>query len=236
MLENIKIVLVQTFHPGNIGAVARAMKNMGLSQLVLVNPVDFPSDEAISRAGNATDLLEQAQVVDSLEKALEDCTLIVATSARSRSMPLPMLSPEGAASELLAESHKASVALVFGRERMGLHNDDLKLCHKHVIIDANPEYPVLNISQAVQILCYEIFKATKNTVAESDEAPYPANREIEHFFSFIESTLKQTGFINKAHPHQAMNHLRAFMRRARPTKGELKLLTGMVVSLLKSRD
>jgi tRNA (cytidine32/uridine32-2'-O)-methyltransferase len=236
MLENIKIVLVQTFHPGNIGAVARAMKNMGLSQLVLVNPVDFPSQEAVSRAGNATDILAQARVVDTLEEALEDCTLIVATSARSRSTPLPMLTPESTASELLAESTQSQVALVFGRERMGLHNDDLKLCHKHVMIDANPEYPVLNISQAVQILCYEIFKATKNQIPEKSAVPYPANREIETFFKFMESTLKKTGFINKAHPHQAMNHLRAFMRRARPTKGELKLLTGMVVSLLKRSD
>jgi len=237
MLENIKVVLIQTFHPGNIGAIARAMKNMGLSQLILVNPVAFPNAEADARAGNAIDILEQAIVVNSLAMAIEECTLVIAASARSRSIPLPVLNPERAAEELAAEAKQAQVALVFGRERMGLHNEDLALCHKHVVINANPDYPVLNISQAVQILCYEIFKVSQTVIMPNSEKKpnqYPVNKDLEAFYSFMELTLTETGFINPAHPLQAMKHYRAFIKRARPTKRELTLLRGMVASILKS--
>ncbi len=141
MLGNIKIVLIQTYHPGNIGAVARAMKNMALSNLVLVNPVQFPHPEADSRAGQALDLLKSATVVDSLELAIKDSTLVIATSARQRGTPLPLLDIRSAASELVQESQHDSVAVVFGRERMGLSNADIQKCHKQLVIPANPEYP-----------------------------------------------------------------------------------------------
>ncbi|NRB77828.1 MAG: RNA methyltransferase, partial [Saccharospirillaceae bacterium] len=159
MLQNIKIVLIQTFHPGNIGAAARAMKNMGLTNLVLVNPVDFPSDEATSRAGQATDVLENATVVSSLEEAVKDCQLVIGTSARDRTITLPSLSSQQCGEKLVEEQQHGNVAVVFGRERMGLHNSDLVQCHFQLNIDANPIYPVLNISQAIQIVCYEVFKA-----------------------------------------------------------------------------
>lgn len=233
MLSNIKIVLIQTFHPGNIGAAARAMKNMGLSQLVLVNPVDFPSDEATSRAGQATDLLENVQIVSSLKEAISDCSLVVATSARDRSIPLPALSAAAAGNKLVGEAQKAQVALVFGRERMGLHNTDIQQCHMQVNIDANPEYPVLNISQAIQILCYEIFQASGAGNIEHDESEYPLHRELELFYEHLEATLNDSGFINPAHPGQAMEHFRALYRKARPTKKELQLLRGSLTSFKK---
>ena len=144
-LDNIRIVLVNTSHPGNIGAVARAMKNMGLTQLVLVNPVDFPNEEATSRAGSATDLLEHAFIVEKLEDAIADCTLVIATRARNRSVELPALGTREAALKLVQESSQSDVALVFGRERMGLHNTDIQQCHMQVNIDANPD--VLNAYQ-----------------------------------------------------------------------------------------
>jgi len=233
MLSNIKIVLIQTFHPGNIGAAARAMKNMGLSQLVLVNPVDFPSDEATSRAGQATDLLENVQVVGSLEEAIADCSLVVATSARDRSIPLPALSAREAGVKLSGEAKKAQVALVFGRERMGLHNSDIQQCHMQVNIDANPVYPVLNISQAIQILCYEIYQASEAAQEQYDEDEYPLQRELELFYGHLEQTLTGSGFINESHPGQAMEHFRALYRKARPSKKELQLLRGSLSSMQK---
>ena len=233
MQENIKIVLMQTFHPGNIGAAARAMKNMGLSQLVLVNPVDFPSEEAVSRAGQATDVLEQAQVVTSLDEAIADCQLVIATSARDRSIRLPSLTSEQVGTEVVNESKQGKVAIVFGRERMGLHNEDIQKCHKQLNIDASPIYPVLNISQAIQIVCYEIFKAGQQQFEVKTES-YPLNNELERFYQHLEDSLKQSGFIKPSHPGQAMAHLRAMFRRARPNVKELQILRGALSSLDKT--
>ncbi|MFQ3282352.1 RNA methyltransferase, partial [Reinekea sp.] len=155
---NIKIVLIKTWHPGNIGAVARAMKNMGLHQLALVDPVDFPSEEATNRAGQATDLLENVEVFSTLAEAIADCTMVVGTSARDRTLKLPSLTAQTCAEQVVEEQEAGQVAIVFGRERMGLHNDEIQQCHFQLNIDANPDYPVLNLSQAVQIVSYEIFK------------------------------------------------------------------------------
>ncbi|WP_108124598.1 RNA methyltransferase [Saccharospirillum mangrovi] len=225
---NIRIVLVQTWHPGNIGAAARAMKNMGLDQLVLVDPVDFPSDEAYSRAGQATDLLDNARVVATLDEAIADCGLVVATSARERSIRLPAFSAEACGREAVARQAQAPVALVFGRERMGLHNDDIQRCHAQVNIDANPEYPVLNLSQAVQLLCYEVFKAARAERPTPVEEAYPLHADLERFYDHLGQALDDIGFLNPAHPGQALEHLRALFRRARPTAKELRLLRGVL--------
>lgn len=231
MLNNIKIILIQTFHPGNIGAAARAMKNMGLSQLVLVNPVDFPHEEATSRAGQATDLLENAIIVESLQEAIADCSLVVATSARDRSIPLPALNAREAGEHLVQESKQANVALVFGRERMGLHNSDIQQCHMQVNIDANPVYPVLNIAQAIQILCYEIYQASvNNDQFDNTNDTYPLNKELESFYQHLEETLLNSQFIDGTQPGKAMENFRALYRRARPTSKELKLLRGALSS------
>ena len=238
-LENIKVILIQTYHPGNIGAVARAMKNMGLTRLILVNPVSFPHTDATSRAGKATDILDSAEVVGSLDEAIADCSLVVATSARMRGVPLPPLTTRQAAGKLIEESTNSHAAIVFGRERMGLSNADIQKCHMQVNIEASPEYPVLNISQAVQIICYELYQAKLATIHEEPSASveakksYPLNEDVERFYQHLESTLKESGFINKGHPDQAMKHLRSVFRRARLTVDELQVLRGMLASLQK---
>ena len=233
MLENIKIVLIQTFHPGNIGATARAMKNMGLSNLVLVNPVDFPSEEATARASKAIDVLENATVVSSLEEAIADCSLVVATSARDRTIGLPHLTAREAGLKLTQESQKANVAVVFGRERMGLHNDDIQQCHMQVNIDSHPDYPVLNISQALQIICYEIYQADiANTgQAYNDNEEFPLQNELEGFYGHLESVLAQVNFLDPKRPGQAMQNLRALFRRARPNKKDMNLLRGALKAI-----
>lgn len=228
MTLDIRIVLIQTWHPGNIGATARAMKNMGLDQLVLVNPVDFPSEEAYNRAGKATDVLNQARVVSSLEEAIADCGFVVATSARERSIKLPAFSAESCGQEAVRQQQAAPVAIVFGRERMGLHNDDIQQCQAQVNIDASPDYPVLNLSQAVQLICYEIFKATRADSIPPVEESYPLHNELDRFYQHLGETLTEIDFLNPDNPGHTLDHLRALFRRARPTAKELRLLRGIL--------
>lgn len=230
MSSYIRIVLIKTWHSGNIGAAARAMKNMGLTQLVLVDPVDFPSNEATSRAGQATDVLENARVVETLDQAIEDCSLVIGTSARNRTIPLPSLSAEQSAVKALSEQGEAETAFVFGRERMGLLNEEIQKCHFQLNIDANPEYPVLNLSQAVQLVCYELFKASQTTPTLSEE-PYPRHKEFELFLNHLETVAEKSGFINSQHPGQMMDHLRAMFRRARMTQKELSIMRGLLKSV-----
>jgi tRNA (cytidine32/uridine32-2'-O)-methyltransferase len=236
MSLNIKIVLIKTWHPGNIGAVARAMKNMGLQQLVLVDPIDFPSEEATNRAGQATDLLKNAQVVGSLAEAIADCTMVIGTSARDRTIKLPSLTAQSCAEQVVAEQQGGQVAIVFGRERMGLHNEEIQQCHFQLNIDANPDYPVLNLSQAVQIVSYEIFKASSQAQNKPEsDSPYPLNRELDLFHEHLQQTMSDIGFTNEKHPGQAFDHLKALYRRARPTKKELSILRGFLNAAQKNQ-
>jgi len=228
MSVNIRIILIKTWHSGNIGAVARAMKNMGLHQLYLVDPVDYPSAEATSRAGQATDVLDDAKIVTTLEEAIADCSLVIGTSARDRTIRIPALNPEQCAQKAVKEQEKTPVALVFGRERMGLHNDEIQQCHFQVNIDANPEYPVLNLSQAVQLLSYEIFKATQADITSTESEGYPLHKELVLFKNHLEKTANDVGFINPKHPGQAIEHMHALFRRARLTKKELNILRGFL--------
>ena len=157
VLQNIRVVLVNTSHPGNIGGAARAMKNMGLSQLVLVQPEDFPSGEAVARASGATDILDAALVVDTLEEALAGCSVVLGTSARDRRIPWPLLDPRECATTSLEHVEQGGqVALVFGREYAGLTNEELQRCHFHVHIPSDPEFGSLNLAAAVQVLTYEV--------------------------------------------------------------------------------
>lgn len=156
MLQNIRIVLVETSHTGNMGSVARAMKTMGLTNLWLVNPLVKPDSQAIATAAGASDVIGNAQIVDTLDEALAGCSPVVGTSARSRTLPWPMLDPRECGLKSVAEGQHAPVALVFGRERVGLTNDELQKCHYHVAIAANPEYNSLNTAMAVQVIAYEV--------------------------------------------------------------------------------
>ena len=161
--EFVQIVLVETSHPGNIGSVARAMKNMGLSRLALINPKKFPHDEATALAGNAGDVLEQAQVFSSIEEAVKNSKIIFATSARERTIEWPVASAKDAAQEInQLAAENIEVSILFGREDRGLTNEELQLSNKHLIIPADPEYPVLNIAMSTQVVCYELYQASHN--------------------------------------------------------------------------
>lgn len=240
MLSSIRIVLVETFHPGNIGAVARAMKNMGLSQLTLINPRVFPDDEATSRAAGAKDLLEQAQVVNSLEEAIADCQLVIGTSARERTFNLPLMDLESAADFMLDEAPNGNIAILFGRETMGLTNAEMLACNRHLFIDANPEYPVLNIAQAVQLICYELWRNHRKRIAlpvkETKVEAHPRQDEMRLFYQHLEQVLRKTCFIIPQHEGRVLDKLQRFFNRARPEKSELGILRGILSSVEESLE
>ncbi len=236
MLDNIRIVLINTFHPGNIGAAARAMKNMGLSQLYLVEPRIFPDEEADARAAGAKDLLDTAVVVDSLDEAIADCQLVIGTSARNRTFDLPIFDAHDCARKVVGEAEHGNVAIIFGRETMGLHNSELQKCNYHVYIPANPEYPVLNVSAAIQLVCYEIWQAhSKKDYIKRDE-PYPLTRDMERFYVHLESALRKTRFIIPQHEGKVMDKLRRYFNRSRPERTELNMLRGILTSIDETTD
>ena len=183
---NISIVLVNTSHPGNIGASARAMKNMGLSKLALVGPKEFPSGVAVGRAASAVDILDRAKVVDSLEEAVRDCGLVIGASARSRRITWPLLTPTQCAQRAVAESARHPVALVFGREDTGLSNEELQLCQYHLRIPANPDYSSLNLAAAVMVICYELRLALQSGEEDAGlerewDQPLATGGDLERF-------------------------------------------------------
>ena len=240
MLSNIRVVLVRTFHSGNIGSTARAMKTMGITNLYLVSPKDFNSDagraEALKMAMSANDVVEHATIVDSLYEAVKDCSIVIASTARSRGYDLPLLTPEESAISLCNHAKKSQVCLVFGPERMGLHNDDLQFAKYRVTIPTSPDYSSLNLAAAVQTLSYEIFKASeklatkdiskdKNTVDEM-----PDMEALEQFYQHLELTLNESGFIFKNHPGKIMLKLRQLFTKAEPNVTELNILRGMLAS------
>lgn len=237
MLSNIRIVLVQTFHPGNIGASARAMKTMGLSDLVLVAPRRFPDHEATRLAAGAEDLVEQARVVESLEAAVTDCVQVVGASARLRSLPLPHFDePDEMARELVENAAQDPVALVFGRERFGLTNEEIRCCSHQVSIPANPDYGVLNLSQAVQVLAHEAFKAWRRR-PESGYRPalpaedrQPSREQLGYFHDHLARVMRRSGFLTQPHARTEAQ-LQALFARAQPSRRELSLLRGLLASL-----
>lgn len=246
MLENIRVVLVCTSHPGNIGGAARAMKNMGLSRLVLVDPADFPSPEASARASGADDVLAGAQVVATLEEALVGCTLVVGTSARSRSLPWPMLDPRECGSEVVKRAGQGEqVALVFGREHAGLTNDELQRCHYHVHIPSNPDFSSLNLAAAVQVLAYETRtawlatdgQAVQHDKGEANTASTEALAtmdEMELFYGHLESTLVDIGFLDPIKPRHLMSRLRRLFGRSAVNRSEMSILRGILTETQKA--
>ncbi|MDP4490224.1 tRNA (cytosine(32)/uridine(32)-2'-O)-methyltransferase TrmJ [Pseudoalteromonas piscicida] len=237
-LEDIRIVLVNTSHSGNIGSVARAMKTMGLSKLYLVDPACEVDSHASALAAGATDVLGAATKVDTLQEAIADCALTIGTSARSRTLSWPMVDPRECAQKLVAESVNGPVALVFGRENSGLTNEELQLCNYHVCIPANPEYSSLNLAMAVQTLAYETRMTYLDTQEkqpeEVDETIYPSSKQMELFYEHLENTLNDTGFIIKQHPGMVMTKLKRLFNRARPEDQELNILRGILSSIDKS--
>jgi len=233
LLTRMRVVLINTTHPGNIGAAARAMKVMGLTSLHLVTPKIFPHADATARASGADDILQHATVHDSLNSALDGCGLVLGTSARLRSLPMPLLGAREAALRSVAEAEKHEVALLFGRERMGLTNEEMQCCHFLVNIPANPEYSSLNLGQAVQILSYELRMAALG--AEPASVPLPDQEpvdgaQMERFFEHLEETLRDIGFLNPAQPKRLMMRLRRLFNRARPDQNEINILRGILTS------
>lgn len=242
MIENIRIVLVNTSHPGNIGAAARAMKTMGLSRLYLVEPRDYPSEEAVTRASGADDILANAVVCRSLDEALENCALVMGTTARERSISAEPVSPRQAAEQALRMAEEAEIALVFGRERSGLTNEELDRCQTLIHIDANPDYSSLNLGSAVQVLSYEVRMAwlavrdqsqnqsqdqEKKDVAWQHHLDRRANfQEMESFYGHLQTVLTELDFLKQSNPTLIMRRLRCLYDRAAPTVRELNILRG----------
>ena len=233
----VRIVLVETSHPGNIGASARAMKTMGLGELTLVSPRGFPSAEATARASGADDVLAAARVVGSLGTAIADCGFVVGTSARLRRLPWPVVDPRAAAEAIRAEAGRTPVAVVFGPEHSGLTNEDLARCRQLIHIPANPDYGSLNLAMAVQILCYELrmaYLAPPPLAAEDAsvrEAPLANAQEVEGFHRHLETVLSDAGFLNPDHPRQLRLRLRRIFHRARLDRNEINILRGMLAAL-----
>jgi len=232
--SNIKIVLVNTAHPGNIGGAARAMKNMGLSELCLVEPREYPAPRAVWRAAGAREVLTHATVVDSVDEAIADCSLVIGTSARERRIPWPLINPRECGVRVWAEAQKHKVALLFGREDRGLTNDELQKCHYHVHIPSNPEYSSLNLATAVQVLAYEIRMASLANdngdlpdLAEWDQ-PLVNAEDLENFHNHLAETMAELDFYDPENPKQLLTRMRRLFNRLRMDQMEVSILRGLL--------
>ncbi len=235
-LEAVRVVLVDTSHPGNIGAVARAMWAMGLQRLSLVRPKRFPSADATVRAAGADALLYHADVCDSLEHALADCAWVVGTSVRSRRLELPRLTPRGFAARAVEEARRGQVALVFGREQTGLSNQELDQCQAVASVATNPDFNSLNLAAAVQVFTYELQLAfcgcaRGSAPGSSDNgAGATTAAELEGLYTHLEQALADIGYYDPQSPKLLMRRLRQFYGRARPDRAELNILRGILAA------
>ncbi len=234
---SIRIVLVGTTHPGNIGAVARAMKNMGVTDLALVNPMSFPHAKAIARASGAVDVLKNATVVESLADAIKDCVSVAGASVRSRSINWPTMEPRECAARFIEQSRNGVVAAVFGPEKAGLSNSDLDHCDTLLTIPTDPDFSSLNLAMAVQVFTYELRMASAQEQASSYEhdAPLATSEELEHFYAHLERVLTDLQFLNPDNPRHLMRRLRRLYVRAQVDKNEVNILRGMLTAIDKSR-
>ena len=234
MLENTRIVLVNTSHPGNIGAAARAMKNMGLSRLYLVNPKEHPTFESFSRAAGADDVLGNAVITDSLADALKGCVWVAGTSARERMVQWPIYQPRECAAICRDQSLQGDIAIVFGRERSGLTNEELEMCNGLVHIPTSPEYSSLNVAAAVQVLCYEMrlaFLSHADTVVEktkmSREDMPATTDQLEGMYQHMYQMMEDIQFFSGSNPEVIMRRLKSLFNRAQTTKREVAILRGI---------
>lgn len=232
--ENIKIVLVNSAHPGNIGGAARAMKNMGLTELCLVQPREYPAPRAVWRAAGAADLLAKAVVVNSVDEAIADCALVIGTSARERRIPWPLINPRQCGERIWREAQHHKVALLFGREDRGLTNDELQKCNYHVHIPSNPDYSSLNLAAAVQVLSYEIRMAG---LADSEgqlpdlghwDQPAATAEDLENFHSHLAETMADLEFYDPENPKQLLTRMRRLFNRQRMDQMEVSILRGLL--------
>lgn len=231
MLPQIRFTLVETSHPGNIGGVARAMKCMEQSRLVLVSPGKFPHSDATSRAAGAEDLLQQARVCSSLNEAVSDCVFVVGTTARQRAVGWPVEAPRIAARRIVDEAAAGPVALLFGRERNGLTNAEVELCNLLVRIPTGPGYASLNLASAAQIMAYEIYLAAGAAANQAPPGEAAADQgSLEGFYEHLERTLLDLEFMKSKHSTRLMRKLIRLFNRARPTPEELNILRGILTA------
>jgi TrmH family RNA methyltransferase len=229
----IRFVLFQTTHPGNIGASARAMKTMGFTDLVLVSPQSFPDPEARARASGALDVLESATVVETLAAAVRGCGFVVGASARHRRLGMPELDPRQCAQQLLSSAGNRPAAVVFGPERSGLSNAELDLCQALLYIPANPDYSSLNLAMAVQIVAWELRCVQGSEMSTPlPESPPARAEDLDLFYEHLERVLLTSGFLDPANPRQLMRRLRRLFNRARLDENELNILRGILAALV----
>lgn len=244
--KDIRIVLVEPSHPGNIGGAARAMKTMGLADLAIVNPARFPDPQAIWRAAGAIDVVDAARVFGRVEEAIADCGWVVGTSARSRRVPWPVATLEQFAVRLAREDLGGKpAAVLFGREDRGLSNEELEYCNLHVMIPANGEYPSLNLAMAVQVVCYEILRAltrVANTDARTEDPPpedLPADwdrspavaADLVALYRHLSHVLAEIEFQDPSNPRLTMTRLRRMFARIRPDQTEVAILRGVLTRI-----
>ena len=231
----INIVLVDTIHPGNIGSVARAMKTMGLSRLSLVNPRVFPSNESTALAGNATDVLDNAAVYSSIRDAIKDSTFVYATSSRDRSIQWPIMNAEQAAKDICKEtSSDKEISIIFGKEDRGLTNEELELANKLIEIPANPEYPVLNLAMSVQIISYEIFKASSD-ITEKEWRDYPEvnSHQLQMLIDHFIETAVDIDVIDPDNPKKIISRIKRMFTRLQPDEMEASFMRGFLSGIKK---
>jgi TrmH family RNA methyltransferase len=235
---DIRIVLVAPSHPGNIGATARAMKNMGLAQLLLVKPREFPHAEASARASGADDVLRAARVVASLHEALAGCGYVAATTSRERDQYFRVLDVRDAAARLVAESRGSPAAVVFGAERTGLTNEELERAHVLIRIPSNPAYASLNLAMSVQLVAYELYRAAGAQVPPSSPlaAPLATTEEMQHLFAHFETVLREIDFRDRTSSGtHLMARIRRFLQRAELDQNEVHILRGILTAVQNRR-
>lgn len=229
----VRIVLVETSHPGNIGGAARAMKTMGQDELYLVNPKRYPDPQADWRAAGALDVLDAATVVTSVEEAVADCQWVVGTSTRMRRIPWPVATPKEVAAEIAGLPADARVAVLFGREDNGLSNEELRACNLHLQIPASPDYPSLNLAMAVQVVCYELFAQTAAPEDTKWDRPMASVQQVEDMLAHLNQVLLDSAFLDPDNPGQTMTRLRRLFKRNRLDDTEIQILRGVLKHLGK---
>ncbi len=233
-LDNVRIVLSHTSHPGNIGAAARAMKTMGINSLYLVNPKIFPDKEAEARSVGAWDVLNKAKICTNLDEALNKTVLVAAITARRRNLSHDTFDSRQGAQKLLDQAQKGPVALVFGAEASGLTTEEVSKCQIIVHIPTDPNYLSLNLASAVQVMTYELQMALPKTNYLSQESGTLANfNDIELFYCHLEQIMIDTNFLDPREPKRLMQRMRRLFSRARLEKGEISILRGILNSIEK---
>jgi TrmH family RNA methyltransferase len=234
---SIRIVLVDTSHPGNIGAAARAMKNMGVCELSLVRPRSFPDAEAFARASGADDVLNAARVYETLQAAIAECGLVVGTSSRQRHLHWDLHEPRDIASQIVAASRSGSAAIVFGSERFGLTNDELALCNLLVTIPTSTEYASLNVAMAVQIIVYELWLAQRagSPAQPLRDVPLASGEEMSRLYAHLEQVLEEIDFRDRTGGGHLMARLRRLFNRTLLDQNEMNILRGILTAVQAKR-